>query len=173
MSRKQQHAANQQRILSAASRLVDRDGPDGLSLREVARESGYSPAGLYAYFTGRDGILAALAQRHAESLAAALADSPPEAHPLIDLALTWLRFARKHPGRLKLARRHPGDGIRAVFIARVEDSVVSGEIMTGPGFDVEEIADTLLAFAHGFAVTGQPEALLREGMRCLLAGLRD
>jgi len=173
MSRKQQHTEKRQRILSAAARLVDRDGPDALSLREVARESDYSPAGLYAYFTGRDGILAALAQRHAESLAATLAAAPPEVHPLIDLALTWLRFARKHPGRLDLALRHPGSEIRSVLIARVEASVVSGEIMTGPGFDVEEIADTLLAFAHGFAVTGQPEALLREGMRCLLAGLRD
>ncbi|MDG1481168.1 MAG: TetR/AcrR family transcriptional regulator [Myxococcota bacterium] len=173
MSRKQQHAENRRRILSAAARLVDRDGPDALSLREVARESDYSPAGLYAYFTGRDGILAALAQRHAEDLAAALSDAPPEVHPLIDLALTWLRFARRHPGRLTLAQGHPGSEIRSVIIARVEASVSSGEVMTGPGFDVEEIADTLLAVAHGFAVTGQPEALLREGMRCLLAGLRD
>ena len=97
MSRKQQHAENRQRILSAAARLVDRDGPDALSLREVARESDYSPAGLYAYFTGRDGILAALAQRHAENLAAALADTPAEVHPLLDVALTWLRCARRSP----------------------------------------------------------------------------
>ncbi|MFT5682580.1 MAG: AcrR family transcriptional regulator [Myxococcota bacterium] len=172
MSRKSQHEQNRQRILSVAMRLVDRDGPDALSLREVARESRYSPAGLYAYFSGRDGILDALAHQHAASLVGALETAPAEEHPLIDLGIAWLRFACEHPGRLQLALTHPGDGARAVFVARVEDAIVSGEVMPGPGFDVDEIADTLLAFAHGFAATGQSEALLREGMRCLLVGLR-
>ncbi len=172
MSRQEQHDRSRRRILSAAARLVDRDGPEALSLREVARESGYSPAGLYAYFKGRDDILAALAARHAATLADRLRAAPAEEHPLLDLGLVWLRFARQHPGRLRLAMTHPDDGIRAVFVARVEASVMSGEIMPGLGFDVDEIADTLLSFAHGFAMTDRSEALLRDGMRCLLVGLR-
>ena len=172
MSRQSRREATRARILSVAAKLVARDGPAVLSLREVARESGYSPAGLYAYFEGRDGILAALAERDAEALAAALDSAPAEDHPLIDLGMAWLRFAKRHPGRLQLALTHPGDAVRAVFIARVEACVISGEVMPGPGFDIEEIADTLQATVHGFAVMGHPPALLREGLRCLLAGLR-
>lgn len=173
MNRQDRRTASRRRILSAAAKLVARDGVEALSLREVARKSGYSPAGLYAYFDGRDGILEALAEQDAQALAATLRQAPSQEHPLIALGIAWLQFASAHPGRLRLALTHPSDTVQAVFIEQVEECVLSGEIMPGPGFDVEEIAATLQALAHGAASMGQSPALLREGMRCLLVGLRD
>ena len=172
MKREQRRAEARAKILSAAAMLVARSGPDRLSLREVARSCSYSPAGLYAYFDGREAILAALAERDAEALAQTLRATPAQTHPLIDLGLTWLHFAQAHPGRLPLALTAPGDTIRMVFIERVEACVATGEVMPGPDFDVEEIAATLQATVHGFATLGLSADLLREGLRCLLDGLR-
>ena len=172
MSRRDRHAANRRRILSVAAKLVARHGPEGLSLREVARGSGYSPASLYAYFDGRDAILDALAGRYVEALLAVLGTPAEDEHPLVGLALAWLAFSQQHPARLALALRQPDDRIAAVFVERVEACVATGEIITGPGFDVDEIAATVQATAHGFATLGHPPELLREAMRCLLEGLR-
>ncbi len=47
-------------ILDAARRVLDRDGIDGATVRAVAKEAGYTPGALYAYYPGRDDILADL-----------------------------------------------------------------------------------------------------------------
>ena len=54
-------AASRSSILDAARRVAARDGARDLSLRAVAAEAGYAPAGLYGYFSGKDELLLALA----------------------------------------------------------------------------------------------------------------
>lgn len=44
-------------ILKAATRIVERGGPDSVTMREVAQEVGYSPTTLYLYFKDKDAIL--------------------------------------------------------------------------------------------------------------------
>lgn len=50
-------------VLSAALRLVDRDGLDALSMRRVAQELGTGAASLYAYFSNKDELLEQLLDR--------------------------------------------------------------------------------------------------------------
>ena len=40
--------------MDAALRILEREGPTGLSLRAVAREAGVSPAAPYRHFRDRD-----------------------------------------------------------------------------------------------------------------------
>lgn len=48
-------------ILDAARRVASRSGARDFSLRAVAAEAGFAPAGLYGYFSSKDELLLALA----------------------------------------------------------------------------------------------------------------
>lgn len=48
------------RLLEAAERLIEQDGPDALTTSSVAAEAGVSPASLYRFFASRDELLDAL-----------------------------------------------------------------------------------------------------------------
>jgi AcrR family transcriptional regulator len=59
-------------ILEAARRVAARDGARNLSLRSVAAEAGFAPAGLYGYFASKDDLLIALAAEDLGGLARAM-----------------------------------------------------------------------------------------------------
>jgi AcrR family transcriptional regulator len=54
------------RILEAANILVGRDGFEGTSIRDIARESNTNPALVYYYFGSKDGLFTALANDNAD-----------------------------------------------------------------------------------------------------------
>ena len=124
-----------QAFLDAARHLVVQNGPAGLSLREVARQTDYSPAALYEYFENRDALLEALITEGFEQLQQTF-DAVPEALPprprLIALGLAYIDFARQRPETFELlfthqtARRRQlsevqhGDSHYAVFRDAVE-----------------------------------------------------
>jgi AcrR family transcriptional regulator len=51
-------------ILEATARVLSRDGYDHLSTNRVAKEAGVSIGSLYQYFPNKEGLVAALADRH-------------------------------------------------------------------------------------------------------------
>ncbi|MGV0806501.1 TetR/AcrR family transcriptional regulator [Mycolicibacterium setense] len=50
-----------QRIIDAATNLLERRGPDGLSARKLGMALGADPSAVYRYFTGMDDIVLAVA----------------------------------------------------------------------------------------------------------------
>ncbi|MES2293417.1 MAG: helix-turn-helix domain-containing protein [Pseudomonadota bacterium] len=68
-------AASRSSILEAARRVAARDGARDLSLRAVAAEAGFAPAGLYGYFRGKDELLLALAADDLTHLARAMREA--------------------------------------------------------------------------------------------------
>jgi len=89
--------------------LVSSDGPDSLSLREVQRRAGVSPAAAYRHFRDRDALLLAVAQesagRLADHVAAVLDAVPPSADEastararLLAICEGYLDFAAQNPG---------------------------------------------------------------------------
>ena len=56
-----------EQLLDAADRIVQRDGP-AASMRAMAAEAGITKPVLYRYFGDKDGLLAALAERHTRDL---------------------------------------------------------------------------------------------------------
>ena len=59
----QRYEETQARILDVAQVLVQQNGFERLSLREIARYAEYSPAALYEYFDGKDHIIDSLCER--------------------------------------------------------------------------------------------------------------
>lgn len=90
-------------LVQAALRAIAEDGPDGFTLRDVARRAGVSPAAPYRHFQDKDELLAAVAAECAEQLAqrvtAAVAEVPPD-DPLAQLrqvAIASVELAVAHP----------------------------------------------------------------------------
>ena len=93
-------------ILDAAQRVLDRDGIEGATVRAIAKEAGYTPGALYAYYADKDDILADLlckslsraarVMRHSIETAAG---SPPNA---VDLAATFTAYYRQEPAEFDL-----------------------------------------------------------------------
>jgi AcrR family transcriptional regulator len=85
-------------ILASARTQLLESGPDGLSLREVARGAGYAPSALYNHFAGREDLVTALAVEAVGTLAAYLEAAPAgtPAERLRGLARAYLAFAREH-----------------------------------------------------------------------------
>jgi TetR/AcrR family transcriptional repressor of uid operon len=72
------------RILDAAERVFARDGFHVATMQDVALEAGMSPGNLYRYFSAKDAIIAALAERDRSQIAADFADLDPARGNLLD-----------------------------------------------------------------------------------------
>jgi AcrR family transcriptional regulator len=89
-------------LIKAALRAIAEEGPNGFTLRDVARRVGVSPPAVYRHFRDKEDLLAAVAAECAERLAAmmieAVANAP--ADPLERFRATgiaYVRFAVAHP----------------------------------------------------------------------------
>jgi AcrR family transcriptional regulator len=63
-----------QRISSAARRLLDQEGAEGVTMRRVATAVGITPMALYRHYPNRDGLLNTVADSGFVELAGKLAD---------------------------------------------------------------------------------------------------
>lgn len=93
------------RLLAAAEGLVRKHGPDGLSLRELARACGSSTMAIYTLFGGKPGLMQALytagfARLHAYALAAEHREAP--LRWMVRQMLAYRRFALDNTGLYRL-----------------------------------------------------------------------
>ncbi len=79
--RDRRRAAVVQEIKDTALGRLASDGPEGLSLRAIARDMGLSVQSLYHYFAGRDQLIAELVEDGHNGLADAL-EAARDAHPI-------------------------------------------------------------------------------------------
>src|SRR5260221_11321610 len=91
-------------LLRAAEALIARKGPQGFSLREVARRARVSEAAPYWHFADREALLAAVAERGFEGIAKGLMEiwsrevEPVERFRAFDIG--YLPFALSQPSYL-------------------------------------------------------------------------
>lgn len=160
--RQKRHKKTKESILQVAEALVVSKGHEGISLREIAREAEYSPAGLYEYFDSKDALLRALAERVELKIIDALNEVSEDVAPydrLLGLAEAYIRFALDNQrlyqlmssmsaGRASLDEApqtgYPYGIMRAAIAALVES-----EKGTIPALRLEELTYGLWAFAHG------------------------
>src|SRR5260370_18362490 len=92
-------------LLRAAEAVIVERGPQGFSLREVARRARVSEAAPYWHFANKEALLAAIAEAGFVALAAALEavrDRIQEARRrLRELGIAYVRFALAHPAHLR------------------------------------------------------------------------
>ena len=108
---------NREMILASASEIVERDGFESLSMREIARRLGLAPNALYHHFKDRDELEAEIAAEGFRHLLATVQKAArrrgrrvgrtaaPET--VIRTSRAYLRFARERPALYQLMiRRH-------------------------------------------------------------------
>jgi AcrR family transcriptional regulator len=150
----------QTRILCAARALVRRRGYADVSLRRIAAEADYSPAGLYAHFPSLEAILDALADAIRRELAAALEKAAAAGREpfeqLVEIGMGYIAFALKHPAEFEVLFRYA----RARKRSSTDPTVSSFDLLRGiarqgaPKASAEEIDVACLGLwstAHGLA----------------------
>jgi AcrR family transcriptional regulator len=112
MGRRNEHTQEQQRemALSAAELLVVKEGIAAFSMRKVAQAIGYTVGNLYLLFANQDDLLAAVNERTADAIHAALQDaseslSEPRER-LRAMGSAYIDFAQRHPNRFRLMFEH-------------------------------------------------------------------
>lgn len=88
-------------ILAAAMRLFQREGCEKISMREIAKEAGYTPGALYAYFSSKQELLVALLSGVLSRLADAVTGAVPAkstSEPVVVCkGRAWLSYLFQNP----------------------------------------------------------------------------
>jgi AcrR family transcriptional regulator len=136
-------------IVSAARRLLEEDGPEALSMRNVAAEIGIRAPSLYEHVADKRALESAIiaAGLHEQGVAlrsAVQADGGGD--PLMALAQAWRRWAHAHPhvyGLIYMRDLDRSDAAVAeaeVFAGAPLREICRGDLVT---------ARVIWAFAHG------------------------
>jgi AcrR family transcriptional regulator len=100
-----------ERLVAAASDLLDAGGQAAVTLRAVAEIVGVSHNAPYRHFRDRSALLAAVAERDFDRLRQAFqahANDPPDARTSLKAALMeMIAYARAHPARYRLLFSDP------------------------------------------------------------------
>ncbi|MEV4036329.1 TetR/AcrR family transcriptional regulator [Streptomyces umbrinus] len=166
-------------LLARAERTLRERGPGALSLRELAREAGVSPAAPSYHFKGKQALLDALGLEGFDRLTAALTGALEQAgdsfadrldavarayvdFAVANAALHDLMFAFKYgptaSGELAAARQRLGD----LATGLIEGGQRRGEVREGP---VDRIALPLDATLQGLATLAVSGAIPAERIR--------
>lgn len=149
------HADLRAALLAAARRMLERDGPAALSLREVARRAGVSHNAPYRHFADRAALLAALAAEGFDALAARMREAVAAAAPARRLGASgaaYVRFALDEPNLFRLmfgglvrGREHP----ELAAAATRAYALLQGETSAAPESGTRAVA--AWALVHGLA----------------------
>jgi AcrR family transcriptional regulator len=180
------HDQRRRELAAATWRVILRDGIDGTTTREIAREAGCSAGILAHYFAGKDEILlAALRLSHSEITArfrkqfAGKSGLPVLREYLLDyVPLTPQHDRETHlemsfwsralvSDDLRAVQRQESAGPRATLRRLVTELQVAGVLVAT---DPDDLADTLLAFADGLSVHRlmYPERFPRKRLTALV-----
>ena len=136
-------------ILAAARALLDSDGLDALSMRNLAERLGIRAPSIYKHFSGKEALEAALIsegfQEQATLFEAALAGSQ---EPVIAMAAAYRDFARRHPHLYRLMYDGPVDRL---LLAPGSEEAAAAPVLRAFGEDAD-MARAAFAFAHGMTI---------------------
>jgi AcrR family transcriptional regulator len=168
-------------LLENARGLLE-ESPAAISIREVARRTGVSHAAAAHHFTGKRGLLTALAADGFRSLARSLASAGDD---FLEAAVQYVRFATSNPGLYSLM--FDPKAVDGTAPQLVEARSEAGRLLhTGVGTvldesarrDPEAAALASLALVHGFStllisgylqVGDSPDAMTRRLGRMLFS----
>lgn len=192
--RQRRHKAARAEILDAARDLMLESGPNGVSVREVARRTGYSPASLYTYFRGRDEMLAALTEASIDRLLTYLVAVPRELPPderVVAYGLAYMRFGAENAADLAAILTCTQMNVTPPITARglvaaqligdtIREGVEAGIFDGPPRVTVPAMAYSIWALVHGMTalhgidlapvrhhIGGEPERILRDHVDAL------
>jgi len=92
-------------LLEAAMRIVERDGPESVSLRELAKAAGVSTAAPYKHFADRSAVLAGVALMGYQDMSEQLRNFSSARNSrknLLAALVAFVQFADERPGLFQL-----------------------------------------------------------------------
>jgi len=164
-SRAYHHGDLRTALVRSALEILRAEGPEGLTLRAVARAAGVSQAAPYRHFADRRALVAAVAEEgfrrlHADMLEAFRANPGPQGFRQI--AYAYVRFAERNPAEYRImfgpevARQDDLPALRETshavldFVRQgVEGLQAAGVVAAG---DPWRIAVSLWAMLHGLVM---------------------
>jgi AcrR family transcriptional regulator len=194
--REQQKQEVRQAILDAAAALFLQHGSQGLSLRQVAEQIGYSATTIYLYFADKDELLFTLADdgfiRFSAHLQAAAQESSDPVAKLTAIGQAYVAFGFDNPAHYQLmfidradfllgyrvGERKPRLGTLDLVANTIAEGIANGQISPGPP---TVFADALWASMHGvvalhlaLAIMDRPRAeeAAKTVLRLMMAGLQ-
>lgn len=97
------HGNLKEEVIRAGLAMLEEGGTEAVSIREAARRIGVSSAAVFRHFANRESVLAALATRGFESLAADLREARrSDDTPLQTMGVAYVGFALRQPGLFRL-----------------------------------------------------------------------
>lgn len=181
-------SATEERIVSAALRLIGRRGVRRLSMQDISEAAGVSRGTLYRYFTNKDEVVAAAAAydetRFTAGLAMALDSSSDPLQRIRNFVTFSFDYIRTHPSRT-LFETEPEFvlGYLLGHLPRMREAIVDE---LGPSLDIvpavargestrEQLADVIVRlFASSWIIAESDERTLAETINhILLPDTRD
>lgn len=161
-----QQALNDSRralMLDAARSVFERLGIEGASIREIARQAGYTPGAIYSYFDNKEAIYGALLAESLERLNTAVDAAGANASSPADLlqakASAWFGFYAVNPRDLDLGfylvqgmqPRGLTSELNDQLNARLYDALrPCDQAMRAMGLNAEDaLRENTALFAHG------------------------
>jgi len=165
-ARERRQARTREAIIQAAEEIIQTQGPDALSMREVAELTDYSASNLYEYFASKDDLLAAVANEALMRLATQVGHSAAGLslrERLLAYGQSYLEFARTHPalylltfGR-KLSHSVLADPEKTpstygLLLQLIREGIEAGDFVPRPDFGLQEMAFGCWSLVHGIAM---------------------
>lgn len=176
-------AANRQRILCAARRLLAEKGAQSLTIQAVADAAGVGKTTVFHRFGDRGGLTDALLDDYMRELQDAFLHGPPPlgpgAPPAERLEAFVIELVRRQIDHLEIALAAEGTPERALLpaygvallhvatLVREIDPTLDAQILAG--FILSAVAPPVLTRMRGALAVDTPA--LQEGARALLRGL--
>lgn len=164
-----------QKVLKASLALIEEDGLDRLSMREVARKAGVSHQAPYYYFGDREAILAAIAgegfSKLEQSLVRAAAQAGSEPVKAIEaMGRAYVEFALRHPAHFQAMFRADAVPLDRYPEARKHEDEAFGKLVEGidkaladqPAEVRRTMAIACWAMVHGLATLILEGSLARK-----------
>ncbi|GAA3490357.1 TetR/AcrR family transcriptional regulator [Streptomyces cremeus] len=153
MARPRKPLLSRDRIVEAASALVDAEGLEGVSTRRLAAELGVSGPSLYNHFRTKDEILEAVADAVSAKVDLSMFDADDGREwrqALHDWALSYRAALTEHPHIVPVLARGPG---RRPAGLRVADAVFGAMVRAGwPPAQATYIGALMRYFVTGSAL---------------------
>ncbi len=157
----EQHGDVRRLVLDAAIAIIELEGAESLSMREVARRAGVSHQAPYHYFGDRSGILAAISEEGFTGLAQAFRDVHETEMPAAKAGfIAYLNFSRQHVGHFRVMFRNDICGVTTHAPTQTAADSAFDELrlmvsrITGPEIDPNKaftFAAMLWSLSHGLA----------------------
>jgi AcrR family transcriptional regulator len=153
-------------VIAAGRALLERDGPDALTMRRVADAVGVRAPSLYKHVAGRDDLIRLILEDVADELTAILQEAVSMGAPRADVRRmtdAYRRFAGQNPAAygLLFARGAPEGAVSRS--QRSSAALLSAmTAIVGPA-DALPAARTVVAWAHGFIMMEQAGAFRLGG----------